>query len=308
MLCKVCNDHGRKGKRAAFNFDSDGSCSYHCFNCGISSGYSPTKHRYIPRRMVEILTAFSVPKDEWDALVFSNFGKQLISTPRETKTRLLDPAIIEMPEFFKKLTEDADDDISYVAKEHLKSRGISFKEYDFYTGQLTTAAASRRWACRLIIPIYKDGNIVYYQGRDLTDLAQRKYLSPDLDRSRVIYGYEHLFTNIDEPLYITEGWFDAFHLNGVAVFGSKMYDEQIAWLNSSPRKKVVIPDQFGGGRSLADVAINNGWSVSTPDAPDCNDVSDIIEKYGHIYCYRTIVENTHEGFAARVNANIYCKD
>jgi hypothetical protein len=34
VLCKICHDHGRKGLRAGFKFNDDGSVGYNCFNCG----------------------------------------------------------------------------------------------------------------------------------------------------------------------------------------------------------------------------------------------------------------------------------
>jgi DNA primase len=182
-------------------------------------------------------------------------------------------------------------------------RGIDWEAYPFYISE----PSNKNWFGRLIIPFYKDNKLIFYQGRDLSGLAQRRYLSPSIDRERVLYGYENLDTNVDEPLYIVEGFFDAFLLNGIALFGNHLYDPQIKWLNQSRRQKVIIPDRYGDGDRLAKQAIELGWSVSTPDAPGCKDVSDIVKKYGMLYTLKTIYDNTAEGFAASTKVSMYCK-
>ena len=69
----------------------------------------------------------------------------------------------------------------------------------------------RKWLKRIIIPMYKNSNLIFYQGRDLSGTAQKKYQSPSTDAAKVLYGFDNLHNyKVNEPLYVVEGWFDAF--------------------------------------------------------------------------------------------------
>jgi len=262
----------------------------------------------MPRKMLEVFQSFGIPDTDWQGVIFQNLGRTRGGQNTEQKQYVsIEPEQIELPSYFSRL-DDIDDEIAEYAKEYLSTeRGVDWMSYPFYVVNDIASPKAKRWVGRLVIPVYKDNKLIYYQGRDLTGLAQRKYLSPVIDREKVIYGYENLHTNIDEPLYVTEGWFDAFLLGGVAVFGNKLYEPQIKWLNQSRRQKVIIPDRFGDGDKLAKQAIDLGWAVSTPDAPGCKDISDVVKKYGMLYTLKTIHDNTHEGFAAATSVALYCK-
>lgn len=303
VLCKVCLDHGRKGPRAAFKFEGD-TVGYHCFNCGHSTVYDPTVSRSMPHKMVAVLDAFGIPDSEWRVVIFQNLSRERQSSNGEKQEQYvsIEPKAIELPDSFYRLTNDPDDDVAQYAIEFLTNeRRIDWTAYPFYLSKPT----NKKWFGRLVIPVYKDNKIIYYQGRDLTELHKEKYLSPSIDRENVIYGYENLHTDLDEPLYVVEGFFDAFVLNGIATFGNKLSSAQIKWLNQSRRNKVIIPDRWGDGYRLAEQAIELGWSVSTPDAPGCKDVSNIIEKYGMLYALKTIHDNTASGFTAETRLAVY---
>jgi len=304
VLCKVCGDHGRKGDRAAFLFTPNGGGSYHCFNCGHSTVYDPDSHRSMPRKMLEVFAAFGIPDTDWNVIIFQNLGRARQGDSQQHSYVSIEPKEIELPSSFYRLTDDQNDDVAQYAIEYLvNDRGIDWQAYPFFLSKPT----NKKWFGRLVIPVYKDNKVIYYQGRDLTELHKQKYLSPTIDRENVLYGYENLHTDQDEPLYVMEGWFDAFLLNGIAVFGNKLSDAQIKWLNQSRRQKVVIPDRFGDGHKLAKQAIDLGWAVSTPDAPGCKDVSDAVKKYGMLYTLKTIHDNTATGFVASANVAVYSR-
>lgn len=300
-LCKICHDHGRKGPRAAFKFDN-GSIAYHCFNCNHTASYNPARNRTMPRKMVEVFDAFGIDSSLWRAEVFANFGKQHSERASNSTPVELDPPSIALPAHSAPLT-DNDDDVSQYAIEYLTTRGINWKDYPFYL----TTADNPMWFGRLIIPIYKDDKLIFYQGRDLTGLQSRKYLNPRTQHNNVLYGFDQLHADTNDPLYVVEGWFDAFLIDGVAVFGNQLSEAQIMWLNTSPRKKIIIPDREGNGAPLALQGIELGWSVSIPDAPSCKDVSDVVNKYGLLYTLKTIADNTKTGFAAKAAVAINCK-
>jgi hypothetical protein len=310
----VC-DHGKKGPRAGFKFDGD-TVAFHCFNCGLAAVYDP-KHRgregqpLISKKMRQILEDFNIPQDEWQQVLFSALKDRDAGPMAATSSKpvqSIEPIEVPLPETFYPLSEaDPEDKWAMIARYYLEERSIDPSSYPFMLSRRTDVPHLKKWFGRVIMPIYKDGKLIYYTGRDLTGKALKKYESPAISRDRVIYGFDKLFEDNDLPLYIVEGWFDAFVIDGVAIFGNEFSSTKIKWLNRSRRQKVYIPDQFGDGFRAAKQAIDAGWSISTPDFGDCKDVSAAVQKYGKLYVLRTLAQHTASGFEAELNARMYCK-
>jgi hypothetical protein len=308
VLCKVCNDHGKKGKRAGFKFEGD-AVGYNCFNCGHGAGYDPAKHQSMPKDMMAVLDAFDIPKVDWEPVLFNSLVQRVDgTTPTEQRVELtaMEPAVLQLLPFFYPLTDDPTDEWAQYAIEYLQSRHVNWKSQPFYLVRKVEHPDNDRWYGRLIIPFYKDGNVIFWQGRDLTDLHVKKYLNPNVARDNILSDYREINQHVDEPLYITEGWFDAYHMNGVAVFSNKMTANQIRWINRSHRTKVVIPDKFGDGHLLAKQALELGWSVALPDIGDCKDVDAAVGRYGLLYTQKSIMSNTYSGFIAEALVELYC--
>lgn len=305
VACRVCNDHTKKGLRAGFKLEGP-ICGYNCYNCGHSAVYNPAQSKHVSKDMVEVLDAFGVPKSEWQQIYLDALLNNYESDQQQIS--ILDPIEIPLLPFFYKLTDDINDDWCQESIYYLTNRDIDWKTYPFYCVQKTNHPDNKKWYGRLIIPVYKDGKLIFYQGRDLTDSHQKKYLSATTPRDNVLYGYEHLLVYNTDPLYVVEGWFDAFAIQGVALFGNKLTKQQIMWLNKTNRPKVIIPDRVGDGYLLAEQAIQLGWKISTLDKNDsCKDVNDSIHKHGLLYTMKTIVDNTVEGNSAKIMTNIYCE-
>ena len=308
VLCKVCHDHGRKGDRAAFKFEGE-VVGYHCFNCAIASSFDPHAHKRIPKKMIKILESFGIPEDDINQINFNQFSNTSLTSNsnNDTKRSSIDPAEISLPSFFKPLIIDPQDKWTIIAWEYLESRGIKPNNYPFYIAFDDSSKECKKWKGRVIIPIYKDRKLIFYQGRALGNLT-KKYENAPTPKDKIIFGFDQLYDNIDKPLYIVEGWFDAFLINGIACFGNLLSDAQIHWLNLSPRKKIVIPDQKGDGHVLANQALELGWAVSVPDiGSDCKDVSQAIEKYGKLFVLQEIAKSTVEGDVAKCFVGLRCQ-
>lgn len=308
VLCKVCNDHGKKGDRAGFKFDGQ-AVGYNCFNCGHSASFDPYKHETMPRDMETVLDAFGVATVDWEPVLYTALveGRNEERKARIEEFKSIEPAALDLPDDFYRLTDDPNDEWAQYSIEYLASRGVEWNTYPFYCVRKSKHPDNKRWYGRMIIPVFKENKLVFWQGRDLTDTMIKKYLSPNVAKESVLSGYDQIARYSEDPLYITEGWFDSYHLKGVAIFGNKMTPEQIKWINQSHRQKVVIPDRFGDGHLLANQALDLGWSVSLPDIGSCKDVNDAILKYGQLYTQMTISENTCDGFIAKSRVGIYCE-
>lgn len=310
-------DHGKKGPRAGFKFDGD-TVAFHCFNCFLKAVYDPNDmgregQSLLSRNMRQVLADFDVPEEEWQAVLLSKMGARWDgkTTPNDEMVvrTSIEPSEIPLPGTFYPLMEaDSSDKWATIARYYLEDRLIDPNSYPFMLAKNTDIPHLKKWFKRIIIPIYKDQKLIFYTGRDLTEKAIKKYESPSVSRDRVIYGFDKLFTSTDQPLYVTEGWFDAFNIGGVALFGNEISDTKIKILNRSPRLKVYIPDQFGNGFQAAKQALDAGWSVSTPDIGHCKDISSAIQKYGVLYVLNTLAQHTASGFSGETNARVYCKE
>lgn len=306
VVCKVCDDHGRKGKRAGFHFEGQ-RVGYNCFNCGHVAVYDPSEHQGLSKNMQQVMDVFGVPKEEWQKVIFADRQQHFENTPQIAKVDI-EPPVITLPDSFYRLTDDPEDEWAQAAIEHLvDSRAMTSRDYPFYLSKKTEAPDGLKWYGRLIIPVYKGNNVIFWQGRDLSGVRTRKYLSPDIPRENVLYGYDRLFEDTDAPLYIVEGFFDAFALKGVAVFGSKITPNQLLWINKSRRPKVVVPDRYGNGIALAEQALKLDWAVATPDIGTCKDISDAVVKYGLLYTLRTVKDTTTTSYEASVKVKMYCQ-
>src|SRR5574343_405179 len=292
LNCPMCTD---KKKRGAFLFNSD-SVIYKCFNCPFKAVYfehSPSIHDNV----IELMKAVNIPDSEINKLYLVNLGNKHSNTSGKhiIPTSIIKP--IETPDHFYSLSTNNTDVWSQVACAYLMyDRKVNVDDYTFFL------STNEKWKGRLIIPYYFQNNLVYYQGRDLTDKKKLKYKNASVSETNMLlYGYDNIALQDDSPLFVVEGFFDALLLKGVAILGNNLTPEKINYINRSPRKKIYIPDRYGDGKQAAIAAIKAGWSVSIPDTPSCKDVNDIIKKYGKMFAIKSIMERTYSGDQALIN-------
>jgi len=306
VRCLVCNDHAHK-KRGGFKFEAN-KITYHCFNCPALGAYEPSSK--LSDAMRDILLAFGIPQEEISKIVFNDLKQNKTAKPVEPRSDVvLYPKEIAFPSYFVKLDYNPNDSFSKLAEEHLQTkRSMSLKDYPFYTGKSNGTPESKQWVSRLIIPFFFESKLIFYQGRDMTDNSNRlKYLSSAVGRSNIVYGMDEIYRKTDDPLYVVEGFFDAYHLNGVAVLGNEISAEHIKILNRTPRKKVALPDRKGDGHLLAIHALRQGWSVGMPEIGDCKDICEAVAKYGKLYVLQSIIENTFAGVKAEAAVKMFCE-
>lgn len=318
VYCEVCGDgEGRKkGPRGGWRFQ-DSYVDYTCFNCGIKGNFDPTREIAYSKNMWKIFEAFNIPASEHKALIAKAVLKNSKKNSKEYK-RNIDIQEIEIPDHFYELTSQSNE-MTKKAIEFLAARRIKHTSYKFYlsTGvsKMGVKEEINAKMCfnRLIIPAFKNDKMIYYQARilDENSKVKNKYINPDLSKENIIFGYDKLFQDLNKPLFITEGFFDSHHLNGIAVLGNELSKNKIEIINKSPRIKIVVPDkkldkkENDDGSKLATQAIELGWKVAFPDFGECTDVTKAIEKYGKIYVFDSIIENIKEGFAAKVALQFY---
>lgn len=312
VLCRVCNDHGGKGPRAGFKF-GPGEFGYHCFNCEIGAQFNENSTDMPSDKLKTICAAYGIPDEfisDLELQVIQNrtngnaVGKRILDQSRVSGAKVLD-----MPSFFVPLLDLPEDDpIRVLATMHLEEeRRMTVTDYPFLVARSTDDPNSKKWANRLIIPVYNNNNqLIFWQGRDMVGNKTKKYLSVDSARDGVMYGMSEIYNRTNAPLFVTEGFFDAFHVKGCATLGRQLTPSMISMLNSSTREKVIIPDRFGDGADLAMSALRLNWKVATPDIGQCKDITEAIVKYGKLYVIKNIMDNIYSGTAAETMIGLYC--
>lgn len=275
--CQVCNDHS---ERAGFKFELD-SVFYNCFNCAISGSFKDGTTK-LTQNMRKILHSIGVSNQEINSLLsvgFFSTKKEEIEISIETlkKKVIFSTPTIELPKNSFPIGYCEFKDVQQPILDYLGKRKIDSQRLNIHFSINPTFLG------RAIIPCYKDGNLIFWQARSIVK-DEKKYISPNISRSAVLWGYDNIWTNWNTPLFITEGIFDAYPLNGVALLTSRLVenDAKLEILNKTKRRKIVVIDRNKNGEDLANYALGRGWDVTYPPI-ETDDINHSIVKHGLIY-------------------------
>ena len=262
--------------------------SYHCFNCGYKASWQPG--RPVSHKLRKLLQWLNCSDDTITKLTFDvmriNDGVEV----QERKVNLPTFNTVPLPESARKLQDWADycalepggiDKNLMKIFEYMKDRNLYMDDTDYYwTPELG-------YRDRLIIPFYYEGRIVGWTARSVLADKKPKYLT------EVQPGYVY---GLDEQRYnkvfaiVCEGQIDALHVEGCALGGSEISEQQELLLKSLNKDIIVVPDRDKAGSKLVERAIELGWSVSLPNwISDVNDIGDAVAKYGRLYTLYSIV-------------------
>jgi DNA primase len=90
---------------------------------------------------------------------------------------------------------------------------------------------------------------------------------------------------------VCEGPIDAMSVDGVALNGSEVSDQQAELIDRLQREVVVVPDADRAGSKLVNRAIELGWTVSFPVWQEtCKDINEAVLKYGKLFVVKAILE------------------
>jgi DNA primase len=168
--------------------------------------------------------------------------------------------------------------------EYVHRRQIDIEKYKFYW----TPEEAYNLHRRIIIPFYYQGATIGYTARAMVDGIKPKYYSN--------HPADFVF-NLDTQqrdwqfVVVCEGPFDAMSIDGVAVNGSEVSDQQAELIDRLQREVIVVPDGDRAGKKLIDRAIELGWTVSFPVwLETCKDINEAVVKYGKLFVLKTILD------------------
>ena len=279
-------------QRGGLIANADEGVSFHCFNCGFKTSWR--NGRNLSFKMKKFMRWLNVPDDTITKLALQVLQTKTDSTGHKTFITLPKFVSKELPPKSKPIHEWADykalepggiDKDLFKVLEYIAARKLNLNDYDFYW---TPEAGYRD---RLIIPFYYREKVVGYTARKDVE-SKVKYLTEQQP------GYVfNIDEQTDDRKYVVavEGPIDAIAIDGVALLGSEIKEQQTALLNSLGKHVIVVPDRDEAGQKLVYDAMEAGWSVSMPDwSQDIGDANDAVRKYGRLHTLYSIVKNAEE--------------
>jgi hypothetical protein len=282
-----------KRKRGGFNFTTTNVISYHCFNCGYTTGWhvgSVLGHKFI-----NLLTSINVEDSVVNKLKIESLKEkdQDIVVEPERKVNL-DWESVALPNNSMPISDKVDKKVL----SYLQSRGKGiYENWDFYWSPDTYMDLNSR----IIVPCYFKNKIVGWVSRHIKpnkDTTPKYYVNIQRD---YLFNVDQLYTKDRKYVILVEGPFDAIGIDGVGLLGSQVTDVQAEFLNSFNKKIILVPDRDRAGKKLIPSAIKHGWSVSFPDwDKNVKDVADAVKKYGRLFTLRSILD-TSEDSSMKIN-------
>lgn len=306
VYCEVCGDGRRtKGPRGGWLF-SDDMVFYNCFNCPAEGNFDPHREYPFSKEMYGIFSSFNIPvKYCYDLIPEDKKGT------REVKPKKVEYTFMDPPDFLYPLVEgDPSNSVVQAALNHLEEeRLIDPFEFPFYlsngktsSNKMDVQTMARTTKNRLIIPAFVNERMIGFEAMALGN-QKTKYITHG---THVVHGHDNLFKgDRSNYLFITEGFFDSYHLKGFATGTNNITKSQIELLEKSPRPKIVVPDRLNSHEALAEKALELGWGLSLPKIKPYKDISEAIKNYGILYVVESVMKNIHYGKNAQICLKMY---
>lgn len=262
--------------RGGFNFGTDGSVVYHCFNCGYKTGWRPGLHFGL--KMRKLMSWLGMDEGHIQRICLDalrDLDHEIVQQERIKEDIKFEPR--ELPEHSTQLTLDSIDHVAY-----LQQRGFNLDDFNWMI------SPEDGYSRRILLPYTWQNNIVGYTARSI-DIKTGKGKYIQHVGSDYVFGMDEQKNNSKFAL-LFEGPFDAIPFNGLAVLTNEVSDRKAEIVDTLGREVIVVPDKDKSGGLLIDAALKYGWSVAFPDwQDDIKDAADACLRYGRLYTLRSIL-------------------
>lgn len=220
--CPLCGDSQVSESKKRFHLEyMDDDCRYNCFNCNSSGNFY---------KLYSILNGVD-KKEAWKK--FHEYNAKSIRTkwlksnnPKEEPKEIQDNFnwIRDHCIFI----DDDPDESGFMyrkyydlLKKFIDDRKINTDVYICTDG---------RYKDRYIIPIFENGDIIYFQARSIYKDAENKYLNPSAEKQNIIFNKDKFIKG--NPIFTAEGVIDAQSINnnGTCCLGKTITDEFLSKL------------------------------------------------------------------------------
>jgi 5S rRNA maturation endonuclease (ribonuclease M5)/transcriptional antiterminator Rof (Rho-off) len=274
--CPICHDYQ---DRMGIKFDGD-NVGINCFNCQFKARYE-IANGIISKNLKKFLLAINIPLEDIEKArglaFFAPKEEAIVSLEQLKKVNLYTPEV-SLPKLCVKLNDTHIDYVNY-----LQSRKIELDDYPFYI------SGDKYYVNRIILPFYRHGKIIYWQARSILQNEKKRYLNCEVSKEAVIFNIDKIYQKTEQPLYITEGIFDAILVDGISIIGSKLNEAKITLLKQSRRKLIFVIDKDKNGKLLANQILEHKLGDLTILNEDIN--KSIIQ-YGKLFTSYKLAKNT----------------
>lgn len=300
--CPYCGDSKKDLKKRRFHlkYKNENSIYFNCFNCNISGTFIDL-YCFIK----------NINKQEAYKQLRNNNLENLKIKFKKSESIIKLKNIENNLEDFKYILNDClslDDKpngfiqtkLYNILKEFYDKRHIdkSFKLYISYDGE---------WKNRIIIPVFDENRMIYFQGRAISDNTLPKYKNPQSEKSSIIFN-KNLFDK-DKYIIISEGIIDAMSVGsqGTVCFGASIQESFIKSLEELTDEGIIIAldnDKTGIKNMLKLINIYKNCTYFIMPFKDIKDLNQLKSEKNIDNIYDFIVHNSYDWIKAKVKLQL----
>lgn len=290
MRCMLCGDSKKsKSKKRLHVKYENGKAFYNCFNCGRSGTFVEL---YSELKGVSVSEAIKV-------LEISDFNDiKNLFTKREVIKEEKDKSVKNHNYILDDCLSLDETPSSYIDKQYKKML-VEFVEKRMVPPEYKIFVAVRgEYKGRIIIPIYKGNDIVYFQGRASDGDAFLKFKNPEVEKSNIIMNIDNF--KKDKYVIVTEGVMDAMMVEdfqGTCVLGGSVSDEFLSKIYKCSEKGIIIAvdNDERGEKERKKILEKSKYGKTlkyyvTPNG--IKDLNKLKTTYKNIHIYETVVNNS----------------
>ncbi len=309
MRCPICGDSKKNPNKRRCHVDyyvKYDEWTYTCYNggCPEPSGNIQSLYSHV----------LGVPwKEANDLLTEKKYDAKKIIKKLDKKRVFVD----DVDETNDTLDLDLDDCICLFDKPD----GRIQKKYhqllkEFYisrqipTRRNVMISHSGKYKNRFIIPVYENGDLIYFQGRAINNDMTQKYFNPDVVKEDIVLNKESF--DPEKFIIVSEGLIDAFMVEddqGTTCLGASVSDDFLEKIIPLSNKGVIIAldnpkiDESGYGnyRKLVEESKYSKklWYFFMPDNVT-KDLNDLKLSDKNINIYEFVVNNSLSHFKSSI--------
>lgn len=302
--CVMCVSRGEtadRRQRLGIKRNEDGSIGVSCFNCGFKTKFVPGT--LISTPMQELLLGLGMSETEVKKLNYRAFSYRSILTASPDAMALV-PTLVTTPQYeakplpigSRKIEDWANEGFAETdfleSVEYLFTRGDDIvSNYTYYW------SPDKKFRRHIIIPFYHEGKTVGFTARAIDKESTRYHMEAPTD---FLFNYRALLIPDRRFAILAEGVFDAIAIDSIGLMGAHLNSQQIAFIKSSGKKIILIPDRDKQGERMIDTALLNNFSVAFPAMrsghgrdvwweSDVKDAAEACKRYGRLYTLQSII-------------------
>jgi len=232
--CPICGDSQKnKNRTRGYIYSVKNNTNYKCHNCGLS-------------------TTFNNFIKEIDPVLYKEYTFEKFKIGHSGRGSTVDEPkfVFEKPKFKSNivlpLCSEVETASTYLLNRKIDPRKFYYAEdfSEFVKSFRKPEYKNLRKESRIIIPLYKDKELIGFQGRSLNSNSIKYITIMLLEEAPKIYGLDEV--KKDETVYVTEGPFDStFIRNSIALCGadgdvSKWGISDPVWIYDNEPRNVEI--------------------------------------------------------------------